>query len=170
MRRCAAGPPRRTRRAHDADDPTALDAERREHVRIRAEVMEVVLLLEARVAEELVRRRPEGRQRRRRDGLRHRDLVDEAHVDGVAAAQPLVVEKGQLRDAQRPGREGEVGGMAADGHVEAAARGGAEELGGAVHEADGACAETPAAMTGGEHAAEAVTPQARGRRRRSAAP
>jgi hypothetical protein len=50
-------------------------------------------------------------------------------------------------------------GVAAGGDVEPAAGRRAEELGGAVHEADGARAETAAAVARGEHAAEAVAAQ-----------
>ena len=90
--------------------------------------------------------------------MRHRHLVDEAHVHQVAAAQALVVEQRQLRDAERPAGEHEVAGVAADGHVVAAARGRADELGGAVHEPHGAGGEAAAAVAAGEHRPEAVAP------------
>ena len=106
-----------------------------------------------------MRRRAERAERGRGDGLGHGDLVHQAHVDGVAAPQAFVVEERHLGDPQRPGGEGEVGGVAAGRDVKMPARGRAQQLRGTVQQTDRARTEAAAAMAGGEHSAQAVAPQ-----------
>jgi hypothetical protein len=109
------------RRPQDHHDARAVDPEPRRHRRVRGEVCEVVLLLEARIARQLgvvdaVAPQPLGRDR-----LRHHHAAGEPAADVVLLRRPFVVESVDGRDPQRGGGERQVVRPVGDREVEALA-------------------------------------------------
>ena len=144
------------RRPQHADDPPGVDAELLEDGRVGLEVVEVVLLLEPRVAEHLLRLGAVGCEASERDRVGHDDLVDQAHVQVVRHRGVLVVEHGELRDAERPGGEREVVRVVPDGHVEPGRARLGDQVRRAVEQADGLGRHALAGVLAGDHRGEAV--------------
>ena len=90
------------RGAHDVEDLRALDAELGEHAAVGLEVGEVVLLLEARVADQLAPAGAVAREPLGRDRVRHEHAVRQPAVDVVLGGGPLVVEHRAVGDPQQP--------------------------------------------------------------------
>ena len=95
------------RRAHDHDRPRAVQSQLPHHRRVRLEVGQVVLLLEARVATQLAPG-PETLEPLRRDRRGHHHRARQAAVDVVLHARPLVVEHRRARHAQHRRRHAHV--------------------------------------------------------------
>ncbi len=144
------------RRAHDADHPPLVHAQALEDAGVGAEVVQRVLLLEARVAPHLLGAGAEGQEVAEGHGLGHRHLVHEPQVEAAQRLGALVVEQGELRDAQGPGGQGQVAGGVADDHVEVALAARGQEPGGAIGEAYDARRGALAAMVAAAHGTQAV--------------
>ena len=96
------------RRPQDDEHAIAVDAELFEHVQVRLEVGEVVLLLEAGIPQKL--RRPDAEVRKALDGdrVRHDHLRRGAHAEVVLQRGELVVVRRRAGDAEPPRSDGEL--------------------------------------------------------------
>jgi hypothetical protein len=109
----------RWRPDHD-DEAGAVDFERIKHALVRREVRKVVLLLQARVARQLVVANAESLQPLGRDRLRYHDPPGQPAADVVLLERKLVIERVDGRNAQLRGSQREIVGAVSDGEVEAA--------------------------------------------------
>ena len=106
--------------------------ERGEHAAVRLELREVVLLLEAGVADQLAAARAVAGEPLGRDRLRHEHAVRQPAVDVVLRGRPLVVEHRAVRDPQQPRDDRHVRGAVRERAVEALSARPAEQLAHAV--------------------------------------
>ena len=104
---------------HD-ERPGRVDAEAGEHRRVRLEVREVVLLLQARVLKELRWRRPVAGESLDGDRVGHHNLRCCAAAQLVLKPGPLVVERRRTRDPEPPGRDRQLVRAVRERDVEAA--------------------------------------------------
>jgi len=116
------------RRAHHAQQLRAGDAERLEHAAVGLEVRQVVLLLQARIADQLFAARAVAGEALGRDRLRHEHPVGQPAVDVVLDRRPLVVEHRRVGDTQRPRDHRHVGRAVGERAVEALPPRPAEQL------------------------------------------
>ncbi len=91
----------------------------REHAAVGLEVRQVVLLLEARVADQLGAAGAVAREPLRRDRLRHEHPVRQPAVDVVLGRRPLVVEHRAVGDPQQARDDRQVGRAVGERAVEA---------------------------------------------------
>ena len=104
-------------RAENDHDAVSVDAELVEHERIGSEVGQVVLLLEAGIADELGRAKPVAAQPLLGDRLWHHHPRGRASAELVLEPGELVVEGGGAWDAETAGDQGEVVGAVGQGQV-----------------------------------------------------
>ena len=107
------------RRADDGEHALAVDAELGEHRRVGLEVGEVVVLLQARVAEQLALGRPRAAHRLDPDRVGDQHPARGAEGELALQARELVVLHLRRRDPQQRRDDGEVDRAVADREVEA---------------------------------------------------
>jgi len=142
------------RRAQDADYALLVgNAELFQHCGVGLEVVQVVLLLEAWILEDFAGPCSVGDEALEGDRLGHDDLIHETHVEVVRNGRVLIVEHGELRDAQSPRRQSQVVGIVSDGHVDVCVTHRSDEVRRAACQANCFGRDALAPMLAGDHGA-----------------